>query len=228
MRSIPGALLFVLLAGCTRSSTGHADPPNVAPDPTPISVAPVSPASKEGAPLAGGDPTGAPASDPGEAPAGDPPAAPLPSCSLSATLRDAGPKSDQRFSVVLKNEGSKPLRLVLPGDGSAVGWRTPVVTWTASANGAPVAPEGAARCGMMNRIEPSEIVTLAPGASREMRDWLDAPRFAPGTYDLRLTYRNDPALQARKSNGESDEVKRLIAASSACEVTSKPLRVTLH
>lgn len=79
---------------------------------------------------------------------------------------------------------------------------------------------------MMNRVEAGEIVTLDPGASREITDWVSWPPFPSGTYDLRLTYRNDPELLGR-SGDASDAVKQLIAGSSACEVTTDTIRATL-
>lgn len=72
---------------------------------------------------------------------------------------------------------------------------------------------------MMNAIEASEIFTLAAGASKDL-EWIPDPSFARGSYELRVTYRNDPGLAARGKGGTSEEVKRLLAATTACEVTS--------
>jgi hypothetical protein len=80
---------------------------------------------------------------------------------------------------------------------------------------------------MMNRIEPSEIFTLAPGGSRDLKEWIGSPPVVPGTYDLSLTYRNDPGLASHSKGGESADVKRQLAATSACEATSNTIRVTL-
>ena len=43
---------------------------------------------------------------------------------------------------------------------------------------------------------------------------------------MRLTYRNDPGIPTR--GGETDEVKRLLASSMACEVTTNAVHVTLR
>jgi hypothetical protein len=166
-------------------------------------------------------------------PASEEPAAPtapprkLDTCGLKATLRDAGAKSTTaRFRLTLTNTSSQPLKLVVPGDGSDGGWRNPALTWSATSGGNPVPPQPAPRCGMTNRIEPSEIITLAPGASREMGDWISAPHFAAGTYDVRLTYRNDPSNLGRTETATA-ETRKLISESTPCEVTSSPLRATL-
>ena len=34
------------------------------------------------------------------------------------------------FDATIINQGKKPVTLVLPGDGSESGWRTPVVGWS--------------------------------------------------------------------------------------------------
>ena len=155
-------------------------------------------------------------------------AASFAACNLKATLRDAGASpGGHRFVLTVKNAGMTPIRLVVPGDGSEAGWRTPTLTWTATSGGKRVAPLPQGRCGMMNRIEASEIFTLAPGASRDLADWIAEPSFAKGTYNLRLTYRNDPGLATRGKGGESADVQRLLAGSSACEATSNALRVSL-
>jgi hypothetical protein len=225
-----GSLVMAgLLAGCGKSpkavtaaetpSSPSATQPTVvlAPEPEPAAT----PSTSE---MAAATPT--PSAE--ESPSTNTAPAPLPSCGLKATVRDHGAASGNRFTLTLKNESTKPLRLVVPGDGSEVGWRTPALTWSASTHGAPVAPSpSGGRCGMMNRIEPNEIITLAPGASREVREWIPMPPFLAGTYDLRLTYRNDPAISSKLDRGDSAEVKRLIAASSACEVTTSSVHATL-
>ncbi|MBX3260477.1 MAG: hypothetical protein KF782_12355 [Labilithrix sp.] len=226
------ALLFAALAGCARSPS-NTPAESAPPPPTSLPIGAVasspgldeaSPSESSSRPRAGDDPTAE--AEPGlRVPA---PVTPPVPCGLRATLKDTGAQANgHRFSLTLTNTGPKALRLVVPGDGSEVGWRTPVVTWTAKVNGAPAAPTPGARCGMMNRIEPNEIITLAPGASRTIKDWIPPPEFAPGAYDLALTYRNDPGLQARKGGDESDVVKRLIAESAACEATTNAVHATL-
>ncbi len=158
------------------------------------------------------------ATDP--APAGD-------ACGLRARLR-ALPATDgyPRYSLTLTNTGKKRVRLVLPGDGSAVGWRTPSLTWIGTANGKPAQHAVVGRCGLTNPIDEKEIFELAPGQSRELNDWLDVPRFVPGTYDVSLRYRNDPTMKSRKA-GMSDAVAQKISMSSTCDVTSNTVVATI-
>lgn len=150
------------------------------------------------------------------------------SCALEAKLRAEDKRRDgPSFVLELTNRGSTPLRLVTPGDGSESGWRTPVVTWSATANGKPASATPLARCGLMNPIEKDEIFTLAPGASREIREWLPPLSLPAGTYAIRLTYRNDPSLVTSRDDA-NEEVRQLLARTSTCEVTTNAVEVTLQ
>jgi len=220
MRRFWSVVVACFVGGCAKSTTNNAPPPT----PIPITTASVPAGSGEAPPVV--PETKAATTEPAREVAPDGP--PLASCSLKATLRDAGPKaSGPRFSLTLTNQGAKPLRLVVPGDGSGEGWRTPVLTWSAKdASGTDASRLNQGRCGFMNRIDASEIFTLAPGATRDLGAWISPPPFGPGTYEVRLTYRNDPRLAARKDS-EPDDVKQLILASSACEITSNAIRTKL-
>ena len=77
---------------------------------------------------------------------------------------------------------------------------------------------------MMNPIEEREIFTLAPGQKRTLSEWIAAPAYAPGTYEVRLRYTNDPTKAARKAPASPAVLARL-AKTSACEVTSAPLTI---
>lgn len=147
-------------------------------------------------------------------------------CGLRSTLRSLGHKDGvEEYSLTLTNTGSQAVQLVVPGDGSQVGWRTPVLTWAAKSEGKPIAELAPARCGMMNAIEASEIFTLAPGKSRTLVDWLGSPSYPAGTYDLEIRYRNAPSLAENRAP-VAPEVAAKLASTSACDVTSNPLRVT--
>ncbi len=158
--------------------------------------------------------TAAPASTPAPA---------LPSCGLRAEL-SSGPQPGTS-TLTLINEGTRSVRLVVPGDGSEAGWRTPVITWVAKQHGKPVKERVGGRCGMMNPIEPSEVFELAPGQRRTISEWVGIPNVDPGTYDVELRYKNEPSLAARKGAGTG--VEALLAATDACEVVTKPTKLTV-
>lgn len=153
----------------------------------------------------------------------------LPSCNLKAALRSvATAGSGTRFVLTLTNQGSKALQLVTPGDGSGEGWRTPQLTWSAKdTHGADVPRRPMARCGMMNSIEAREVFTLPPSATRELAEWISPPPFDSGTYELRLTYRNDPRIVTDTGKPVTKEVAELLAATAACETTSNAVHATI-
>lgn len=219
MRSLaPTIMIGLLLVGCGRAHGSSV-----------VAYVVASRGPTTALPPAASDPAIADAAAQHEVAAHDvSPATPPAPCTLKARLRDAGVKPDgRRFALTLRNEGATPVKVVLPGDGSEVGWRTPVVTWSATTpKGKPVTPKEVMRCGMMNRIEASEIVTLAPGASHVIDHWLSSPPFAPGTYDVRLAYRNDPAIAARTDTDPA--VAALVADTSACEATTNEVRVRVR
>lgn len=204
--------LVVPLLACT--AAGPPDPtgrtPTVAPAAEPAPVAPaVAPAAEP-----------APAASPVE-----PAVAGATDCGLRATLTaEPGQHGARKYTLTLKNEGTAARTLVTPGDGSEDGRRTPMLAWSGTRDGKPAPQLPRPHCGMMNRIEPDEIFTLAPGASRAMSDWISGPSYDPGRYEVQLRYTNDPTKEKADA---SPEVAALLAGSSACEVTSAPLAITV-
>ncbi len=215
------ALLFLASAACGSSSSSPPAPPPPAAVGSVVAVADAAPA-----PVAA---TVAEAADAGEPSPSTSAVRPSSSCKLKASLRDVGPTpSGKRFKLLLKNEGTSAVRLVMPGDGSESGWRTPILTWSATQGTKPIAVRFGRHDAMMNRIEASEIFSLAPGASRELGEWVLAPSLPAGAYELRLTYRNDPGLTSGKTAANaSDEVKHLIADTTPCEATTNSVLAKL-
>jgi hypothetical protein len=128
------------------------------------------------------------------------------------------------------NDGSVPVTLVQPGDGSDAGWRTPTIDWKArSADGQPAAPSEGGRCGNMNRIHEDEIFVLPPGESRELQ-WLGEPRVQPGRYEVTLRYENAPrhplSQRALGSRDAGTPVLTKIRRSTPCRLESNALTVT--
>ena len=107
------------------------------------------------------------------------------------------------LSVSLENRGWRSVTLVQPGDGSLVGWRTPVISW---AGFNPDFPIG--RCGNINALKKDEIFTIAPGGKVQLNSgWIQASFLArfptqpgtfllqPGTYQVSFNYSNVPNLK---------------------------------
>lgn len=149
---------------------------------------------------------------------------PVDDCGLRATIAEArGRDGAKKYTLTLKNAGTTARTLVVPGDGSEYGRRTPMLAWSATRDGAPAAEVERPGCGMMNAIEASEIFTLEPGASRAMSAWILGPSLAPGRYEVTLRYTNDPGDPG--AGNTSPEVAALLAKTTACDVTSAPLSI---
>lgn len=153
------------------------------------------------------------------------PAAPLQKLSSCGLRAELSPGQHGMSTLTITNGGTKTVRLVVPGDGSEAGWRTPVLTWVAKRNGKPAKEREGGLCGMMNPIDPSEVFELAPGQSRSIAEWVGGPNVEPGTYEVELHYKNDPTLATRKGAGTG--VEALLAATDACEVVTKSVHMTL-
>ncbi len=133
--------------------------------------------------------------------------------------------------VKLTNTDDRKLIVVLPGDGSEAGWRTPTIRWTIEhADGTPVEPLGVARCGNTNPLEADEIVDVAPGESIDLGSWIGWPRYpGPGQYRVVFHYENDPAKEfggLPLGAHDSHAVKRL-RASTPCRAASEPVAITV-
>jgi hypothetical protein len=118
-------------------------------------------------------------------PAGSPaPAPPVCDVRLSIAAKASRISAEEWVEATgtLENTGScRRVVLVEPGDGSEVGWRTPVIRWTvrriAQGRAADVTLEPDPRCGLMNGpYAEAEVFTLAPGHSRRLRIPLIPPR----------------------------------------------------
>jgi hypothetical protein len=107
-----------------------------------------------------------------------------------------------RSRVQIRNVGTIPVTLVMPGDGSSCRWRTPIVGWSVlpvdSTDQHPEEPprRRVVRCGNINRLNPGDVFVLNPGEEKELNEWLDFPsRLSPGKYRVVFYYINVPDLK---------------------------------
>jgi hypothetical protein len=137
------------------------------------------------------------------------------------------------ISITVKNQSKKPLTLVLPGDGSESGWRTPVIGWSVlqakqEAAKHPKTPrlyEGG-RCGNVNALKRNEVFVLGAGESKNLGEWSGFPTMVePGTYRVVFYYANDPTLKWRGLPlGQHDpEAMKLVQQSHPCSLVSNEL-----
>lgn len=94
------------------------------------------------------------------------------------------------FRAELINQGDKEVTIVMPGDGSECGWRTPIVRWS------PPMGTGGGRCGNINALKASEVVTLKAGERVAVSGWLGWPTLnKAGTHKVVLEIENVPGLE---------------------------------
>ena len=140
-----------------------------------------------------------------------------------------------RVEATIANSGSSPVALVLPGDGSQVGGRTPVVTWLfVPDNAAPPHPPSSLHatsvCGNINPLKRAEVFTLPGSAKRVLNEWISPVVNLPaGRYRLRMQYSNEPA---RKVSGlplgeHEAGAEDLIRRSTACRLVSNDVSLTV-
>jgi hypothetical protein len=160
----------------------------------------------------------------------------IPECGVELHVRAKAPvlelesqtvESWKTFDVELVNTSDRPVTLVMPGDGSGYSWRTPIMEWSVSPEPQPVQ---LVRCGNINPLRPQEVVTLAPGDRRQLREWVP-PIFgiAPGTYTLRLSYTNDPTLkwQGLALAPHDPATMQRVRESTACRAISNDVQLTV-
>jgi hypothetical protein len=134
------------------------------------------------------------------------------------------------ITACLTNDGKRTLRLVMPGDGSLEGWRTPVIEWTFSPGNMDTVLKWRG-CGNVNGIRAGEVFTLAPGESRDLGERI-LPRVFPGAaeFSAAITYWNDPTVLWRgvplpaHDQAELD----LVHGTDLCRVRSNEIKVSFE
>ena len=156
-----------------------------------------------------------------------PPAKAITDCSLRAELEIRRKGQFNLAKLTLINEGQRPLRLMLPGDGSVHGLpRTPKLTWFYSQNGVPVRERGGPSCAYLNDAKPADFFTLEPKAKRVIEDWLGGLDLVPGRYDIQLRYEHSPHEYVPASGNA--EVEALLQLTDECSVTSNTVSFTIR
>jgi len=139
------------------------------------------------------------------------------------------------FIVTLRNAGRSTVTVIQPGDGSKWGMRTPFVGWSMipvgefrEHPGSWPGPLQHPRCGNMNGLWMSDIVTLEPGETETLSSWCHPlPFTAPGEYRAVMYYWNRPDLEPSRPGWYPDDLVRLIRASAPLELKSNEVLVTV-
>jgi len=132
------------------------------------------------------------------------------------------------LKATITNLGREAVRLVLPNDGSAWGWRTPVIGWsvlsgTAAKHPREVPVVRTPRCGNMNPLMPEDFIALAPGQSAEVvNGWATPPAAQKaGDYRVRLYFVNDP----KRDGSASGEKNPLVVGTAPVRLVSNEVVV---
>ena len=135
-----------------------------------------------------------------------------------------------QVNVEIVNQGKESVTLVQPGDGSSCGWRTPLISWSVlSAENMKSHPEkvvihAVPRCGNVNPITESEVVTLQPGEKMTLNGWIGQVHGRePGLYRVVFYYQNDPTI-IRKGlplGKDSERALKAIQESTPCLLKSQ-------
>lgn len=132
------------------------------------------------------------------------------------------------WQATLTNLGAERMLVVAPGDGSNFGWRTPTLGWQVEAlDGTEVELGGRGRCGMMNPLQPEELLIIEPGASVSFDAFLYPPSVDLEQFYVSVRYTNDPAIAWKGGelgphhSGAFEALKR----STVCTVVSNRVLV---
>lgn len=130
------------------------------------------------------------------------------------------------LSASLVNRRKTPVTLVLPGDGSELGARTPEVRWSIrdAETGEP-RPAGWIGCGNIDPMRADEVVTLAPGERRATTVLRRLPQ--PGRYRVVLHYWNDPS-RGLPSGQVDPAVLARVRSSERLLLASRPIVVNVR
>lgn len=134
------------------------------------------------------------------------------------------------IEVTLHNTDRDTVTLVLPGDGSYWGWRTPLMDWEVRAPGGPrLERTPVALCGNINPLHADQVFRLPPGAQRKFTTAV--PEYYPyeksHSYEFRLSYENRPHLAwgGLPLGAHDPNALRLLRQSTPCKLLSNALEL---
>ena len=137
----------------------------------------------------------------------------------------------------LTNNGDLPIKMVLPGDGSVVGWRTPLIKWSVEKidDVQNVQHEfhfrSGPRCGNINRVRAEEIVSLKKSETVSFEEgWISYPLIpcAAGKYAIKMSYENIPDLKWAGMGYHQNYIMRKIRATDYIKIESNEIIVEVE
>lgn len=143
------------------------------------------------------------------------------------------------MAVTIHNSSDDFVWLTRPGDGSTVGWRTPLLNWSAlPVNSDTEAPDQeivvppkqleALTGWCRTRSKPRKVFRVAPGGTVQLSGWLGRPYFPkPGRYRVKFHYENNPDMLWDTGGGLDDQTIANIKRSDRCSLVSNEVWVTV-
>ena len=141
-------------------------------------------------------------------------------------------------TATITNIGHEMVSLVLAGDGSSEGWRTPVIKWsvipaddTKYRHAPPPTRREFRQCGNLDPMKPEQLVNLAPGKSMLVGctygfAWHGVR--IPGRYSIRFYYRNDPALAWGDPSSLDPQLMKQVSKTFECSLNSNDLVIHIE
>ena len=124
------------------------------------------------------------------------------------------------INISIFNHSKDSIKIVLPGDGSIIGWRTPIVRWSVIKKGGdekhpnklPELDKKFGRCKMMNPPKREEIISIGSHSQVEIKGgvyWPQIPK-KNGKYSVKLYLLNDPNNRLGKIRDTTSELSEII------------------
>jgi hypothetical protein len=139
----------------------------------------------------------------------------------------------------IANNTKKAVKLLMPGNDSNYGWRTPRVGWSvlrvegaSSARPHPKEPPvtGPPRCAISSPLNRVDTFVIRPGEKEHFIGAISPLLFpAPGQYKAVFYYRNDPRNKFRgfPPGRNAPAADRAIKKSTACDLISNEILITV-
>jgi len=137
------------------------------------------------------------------------------------------------IEVTLHNTDRDTVILVLPGDGSYWGQRTPLMNWEIHAlGGAPLGRTPVGLCGNINPLHAQEVFKLPPGGRRKFSTAVpeDYRYEKSHRYQFQLSYENRPAMDwgGWLLGSHDPDAMRLLRQSTPCKLLSNTLELKVE
>ena len=136
------------------------------------------------------------------------------------------------MEIKMRNASTMAMSVIKPGDGSESRWREPYVYYSAQKlegdewREVPTRP--ILRCGLYNFNWQADVVTIEPGKSLALGDWVPGPQtffeLTPGRYRLQLHY--DYAA-GKNCKGEPGAPPQAMAGVAPFHLVSEPVEYTV-